>query len=308
MIVYKSNKNFFGDIRHLFTSWTLRKVMNGVLLSGVYTAIICIPALQIDAIEIESLDIVVFSFLGFVLGILLVFRTNTAYDRWWEGRKQWGALVNHCRNLAIQLNVVIPSDDRESRNYFARQISNFCFAFKEHLRHGTKIEELIGLSENEVQKYQSLSHVPAHISMEIQQRVQDMYKSDVITGFDSRNIKPHTQALLDILGACERIKKTPIPFSYAVFIKIFILAYAFLLPFSLVDIFGWGTVLINMAVMFAFLGMELMADEIEEPFGLDCNDLPTGTIATNISQNIFEIFGIKSAVSSEKPELYQKIF
>lgn len=308
MIVYKSNKNFFGDIRHLFTSWTLRKVMNGVLLTGIYTAIICIPALQIDAIEIDSLDIVVFSFLGFVLGILLVFRTNSAYDRWWEGRKQWGALVNHCRNLAIQLNVVIPADDRESRNYFARQISNFCFAFKDYLREGTKLEELIDLSESEIKKYEKLSHVPAHISMEMQQRIQKMYRDELITGFDARNIKPHTQALLDILGACERIKKTPIPFSYAVFIKIFILAYAFLLPFSLVDIFGWGTILINMAVMFAFLGMELMADEIEEPFGLDCNDLPTGTIALNISQNVFEIFGIKSSVSSEKPELYQKIF
>ena len=308
MIVYKSNKNFFGDIRHLFRSYTLKRVMNGVLLAGIYSAIICIPALHMDYVEVHTIDLVVFSFLGVVLSILLVFRTNSAYDKWWEGRKQWGALVNHCRNLAIQLNIIIPENDNRSRMFFAIRISNFCLALKEHLREGTKLEELVALTEKDRSKYSALTHVPNYISMEIQNQDQIMYQADTFTGFDLRNVKPHTQALLDILGACERIKKTPIPFSYAVYIKIFILAYGLLLPFSLVDIFGWGTVLINMAVMFAFLGIELMAEEIEEPFGLDCNDLPTGTIATTISHNVCEIFEIEDFVPVEEPELYEKIF
>jgi len=308
MIVYKSNKNFFGDITHLYKSWTIQKILRGVLLSGAYAAIVCIPALHLEYVDFLTIDLAVFSFLGVVLSILLVFRTNSAYDRWWEGRKQWGALVNHCRNMAIQLNVIVPENDRDSKMFFAIRISNFCFAFKEHLREGTKLDELVALTDKDWEKYESLDHVPNYISMEIQTRVEQMYRAEAFTGFDLRNVKPHTQALLDILGACERIKKTPIPFSYAVYIKLFILAYGLLLPFSLLEMFGWGTVLITMFVMFAFLGIELMAEEIEDPFGLDCNDLPTGTIATTISHNVCEIFEIDDFVPVEEPELYQKIF
>lgn len=308
MIVYKSNKNFFGDISHLYKSWTIQKIIRGVLGFGIYAAIVCLPAFHLDLADFLVLDLAVLSFLGVVLSILLVFRTNSAYDRWWEGRKQWGALVNHCRNMAIQLNVILPLDDKKNKMFFAIRISNFCFAFVEHLREGTKLDKLVALTDAEKQKYEKLTHVPNFISMEIQNRVEQVYRAEVISGFDLRNVKPHTQALLDILGACERIKKTPIPFSYAVFIKIFILGYGFILPFSLMDMFGWGTILITMFVMFAFLGIELMAEEIEDPFGLDCNDLPTGTIATTISHNVCEIFEIEDFVPVEEAELYSKIF
>jgi putative membrane protein len=115
------------------------------------------------------------------------------------------------------------------------------------------------------------------------------------------------QALLDITGACERIRKTPIPFSYNVYLKIFITAYAILLPFSLMSEFGYWSIPAVMFVFFAFIGVEMMAEEIEDPFGLDCNDLPTGTIAHTIKGNVFEILEHKH--NKEKPiELYAKVF
>ena len=97
------------------------------------------------------------------------------------------------------------------------------------------------------------------------------------------------QAMMDIAGACERIKKTPIPFSYNVYLKIFITAYALMLPFALTAEIGLWAVPAVMFVFFAFIGVQLMAEEIEDPFGLDCNDLPTGQIAETISKNVFEI-------------------
>ncbi len=283
------------------------KIFRGVLLFGVISVAAYLLWYFESFRHLMGFDRSIFNFLGIVLSILLVFRTNSAYDRWREGRKHWGALVNHCRNLAIQLHVCIPSSDKESRSYLSTRISNFCIAFKEHLRYGTDLTQLVNLSDSDMKHYAKFKHVPNIISLEIQRKVESLHRSEQISGYDHINIKIHTQALLDILGACERIKKTPIPFSYAVFIRIFILAYCALLPFSLVSELGFGAILITMFVAFAFLGVELLAAEIEDPFGLDCNDLPTGTIATNIKNDILEIFDLQ-LVQSEEPALYEKIF
>ncbi|MCH2197190.1 MAG: bestrophin family protein [Flavobacteriales bacterium] len=311
MIVYKSNKNWFGDIRHLAKSWTMVKVGRASLMVAAYT--LAVAAFHIEIIPEASMSSAasVFTFLGVVLSILLVFRTNTAYDRWWEGRKQWGALVNNCRNMALYAHNMLPAEDMETRRHLAKHISNFCFAFVEHLRDGTKLENLIELSEDEILHYKHYDHIPNRIASQIWRVLQEKYRAGEITDMDVLNIRPTHQSLLDILGACERIKKTPIPFSYAIFMKIFITAYALLLPFALVKDMEYWSVLAVTFVFFAFIGIEMMGEEIEDPFGLDCNDLPTGTIASTISGNVYEIFGLtersEQAIKKEQ-ELYEKIF
>jgi ion channel-forming bestrophin family protein len=308
MIVYQPNKAFLKDILHLGRSYTMRKILYGVLLIGIFAAIVCLSIMYYGIEDVVQLDRNVFNFLGIVLSILLVFRTNTAYGRWWEGRIQWGALVNHCRNLAIQLNITIPENDRESRRDFAVLIANFCYAFTWHLRDGANVAYLKHLKEADALLYSKSGHMPNTISMQIQAKVEALHRSETITGYDHLNIRVHTQALLDILGACERIKKTPIPFSYAVFMRIFILAYVILLPFSLVHDMGHAAIAITMFVFFAFLGIQLMAEEIEDPFGLDCNDLPTGDISENIAKNVFELLGVAHAHTSTEKSDYDKIF
>jgi len=309
MIVYEPNKNWFRDVGHLFKSWTMKKVIRSVVVMGVYTTGVCL-LLHFNTwlAKYCSMDIAVFSFLGVVLSILLVFRTNSAYDRWWEGRKQWGALVNNTRNLALMVNSSFPKDDHRTRKRVAILISNFCIAMKEHLRDGVKTEELISVSKEELAVYNGKNHVPNHIANEIYQEVRDGHQREAIDGYDFINIKPQVTALLDILGACERIRKTPIPFSYAVYIKIFISIYAILLPFGLYDMLSWGAIPINMFIFFAFIGLEMMAAEIEGPFGLDCNDLPTGVIAHTIKENVFEIL-VEDARHRAEParELYTKL-
>ncbi|MCB0737126.1 MAG: bestrophin family protein [Bacteroidetes bacterium] len=307
MIFYKTNKNFFGDITHLAKSWTMTRVVRSVLMVGLFSTAVCVPLEILDWNQYIGMDLTVFSMIGIIMSILLAFRTNTAYDRWWEGRKQWGALVNHCRNLAITTNVTLDKENHADRHQMAVYISNFCIAFKEHLREGTKTEELIYLSESDKAEYANKSHVPNHISMQMHQLVEDVHRRKEITPEDHLNYKPHLQALLDILGACERIKKTPIPFSYAVYIKILITGYTLLMPFILSETLGLWTIPVVMFVFFAFIGIELMAEEIEDPFGLDCNDLPTGTIAHTIKENVFEILESKKGTVKQN-ELYEKIF
>ncbi len=294
---------------HLFRSWTMTRVVRATLVIGVYTLILSFLNFHFSG-AINDLSIgAIFSLLGVVLSIILVFRTNSAYDRWWEGRKQWGALVNHCRNLAIMGATTFPAGHQKEKHQLAVYISNFCIALKEHLRHGVQLDELIFITDEERREYQSKGHIPNHISLQIHRLVQYHHRNNFISGEDHLNFKPQLQALLDILGACERIKKTPIPFSYNVYLKIFITVYGVLLPFAMIPQFGFWSVLIVMFIFFAFIGIELMAEEIEDPFGLDCNDLPTGDIAHNIKNNVFEILEEKSARDKRiEREEYEKVF
>src|SRR4051812_17985306 len=99
MIEYSSNRDWLLDLKHLGTSWTLRRIVRAVLFVGVYSAVLSAVIVWLD-LEAHRLVSGAFSLLGIILSIILAFRTNTSYDRWWEGRKQWGMLVNHSRNLA----------------------------------------------------------------------------------------------------------------------------------------------------------------------------------------------------------------
>lgn len=308
MINYKTNGNWFRDITHLSRSWTMTRVFWATIAMGIYTA--TLTAVHIHLLEEVEMNLgALFSLIAVVLSIILVFRTNSAYDRWWEGRKQWGALVNHCRNLAITAAATFPRNAVPEKHQMAVYISNFCIAFKEHLREGTKLKELIYVSDSELSEYSNKAHIPNHISLQIHKLVERMHRETHITPEDHLNFKPHLKALLDILAACERIKKTPIPFSYNVFLKIFISIYGLLLPFALIPQFNFWAIPLVMIIFFAFIGLELMAEEIEDPFGLDCNDLPTGDIAHNIKNNVFEILEDRSALDKQVSyDEYQKVF
>lgn len=307
MVIY-NNKEWLNSLRNFYKSYIMRIIFRSTLIVGACTALFCFLVLEVFHVHMEFSS-GIFSWLGIVLSILLVFRTNTAYDRWWEGRKQWGSLVNNSRNLALGLHSLLDRHDRHHRSFFAKHISNFAFALVEHLRSGVKIHMLHHLETHEIQQYEKKQHIPNYIVAHIYEQTQNLYKEGIISGYDTIPVKAHIQALIDILGACERIKKTPIPFSYSIYIKTFVLAYSFMLPFGLIAEFGYYTVPLVMLIFFAFIGIELMAEEIEDPFGLDCNDLPTGTIATTIKNNVCEILLLPKEVEAEHiAEPFKKVF
>jgi len=310
MIIYEANKNFWKDITHLTRSWTMRKMLRGSVGVAAFTTAFCVLFIEVWPQE-YAIPSTIFSLLGIVLSVLLVFRTNTAYDRWYEGRRLWGSLVNNCRNLAVGIHTCFPTEDTRSRAELAALITNFCIALKEHLRKGVVWDELVHITPEEIATYQTKNHIPNHITLLIHQKIQIIYRSGAITGTDVRNLKPHLQAFLDVAGACERIKKTPIPFSYSVYIKLLILGYSVMLPAGLINDFGYFTIPLVTFIFFTFIGIEMMASEIEEPFGLDCNDLPTGDIANTIGKNVFEILSVeetKPASQSVEKNLYTKVF
>jgi len=235
--------------------------------------------------EVQHLSIV-HGLLGFVISLLLVFRTNTAYDRWWEGRRQWGSLVNNCRNLAMKMAAILPAGDEASRAYFRTMIPNYAYCMKNHLRSTFIPEELEPVAgfTPDTQK-----HVPNQVAGHIMVRVQELYRQQQITGDQLITINTELQSFTDIVGACERIRNTPIPFSYSVFLKKFIFFYVMTMPFSYVFNAHYLVILIVVFVFYVLASLELIAEEIEDPFGKDANDLPTDTICENIRKHVKEI-------------------
>ncbi len=248
-----------------------------------------------------------FSLLGILLSLLLVFRTNTAYDRFWEGRRQWGMLVNYSRNLAVLMDSLLPDKDIENRLFFARTLSNFALVLKSHLRTGVDFTELEETGEGDLDLLMSYKHTPSRVAALLLRRLQALKRQRIVSEEDMITIRSYHQAFLDITGSCERIRNTPIPFSYSFFIKLFITLYLLLMPLVLVETYAYFTILATTLAAYALLGVEMIGDEIEEPFGLDCNDLPLNQISQTIRRNMHEILtGEVLAVPKAQAE-YQKV-
>ncbi len=222
--------------------------------------------------------------LGFVISLLLVFRTNTAYDRWWEGRKLWGSLINNSRNLAIKIAAF--THEEKERDFFKKMISGFAFALSNHLQNEKTRLELF--EDNDI-KIDHSKHIPNQIASVIMQRVNGMYRSQKITGNQLILLNNEIQSLSDICGACERIKNTPIPYSYSAFIKKFIFFYVMTLPFGYAFSLGYYVIPVVVFIFYVLASLELIAEEIEDPFGGDTNDLPMDRLSATIEKNVQEI-------------------
>ena len=248
--------------------------------------------LEINYIESEE-DLVVlgklkdvFSLIGFVLSLLLVFRTNSAYDRWWEGRKKWGELINNSRNLAIKIDTM--TADKSYHGFFSRMIPNYAYAMKEHLRLGVKVEEL-DLTEEEIVEINKKNHKTSYIAQKMYWKLNEMKKNKELSEEEFLSIDINLKTFSDITGSCERIKNTPMPYSYSSFLKKFIFVFVSTIPLSFVASFGYYSALIAVFILYVLVSMEILAEEIEDPFGIDENDLPTDDLCDKIKANVIEI-------------------
>lgn len=282
-------KSWVKLIFAIHKSDTVRILWKEIVYIGVFTLGIAYVEISYfpNAVVLEKL-ISVYSLIGFVISLLLVFRTNTAYDRWWEGRRKWGEIVNDSRNSAIKLSAIL--SDPEDRHFFGRMIPNFAFAAKEHLRSGVKFEEL-DLSNDELEELIKKEHVPMGISEKIYSKMKALKQANKLSEEEFMVLDKNLNALIDSVGACERIKNTPIPFSYSLFIKKFIFIYVTTLPLAFVTQFGYFSALIATLVFYVLVSMEVLAEEIEDPFGEDDNDLPTDTMCERIKKNVTEVLG-----------------
>ncbi|GAB4037120.1 bestrophin family protein [Spirosoma gilvum] len=291
MILYK-NKGLLSSIWHFHTGPTAKALLRRLVIVAIYVTIVTIGEMHYTDLILKDTPGPFLSAMGILLSLLLIFRTNTAYDRFYEGRQAWGTLVNNCRNLAIFFNAVLPEGDSESRAFFAKAISNFPFALKNHLREIPGMSELDVVEEGERWDISNFDHKPAGVSNQLWVKTEALYREGHLSESQHINVNQHLTTLMDVCGVCERIKSTPIPFSYMLFIKLFIMLYVLLLPFTVVAVYGYLTIPAVLLTSYILVGLEMIGEEIEEPFGLERNDLPLNQLSQLIRVNVHDILQI----------------
>lgn len=292
MIVY-DNKHWISVLLSLHKADTLKTLASGMITMTMYAGLVVYLETEYFKIDKDSAFrniSLIHTLLGFVLSMLLVFRTNTAYDRWWEGRKLLGRMVNDSRNLSIKIHAILPEGDIENREFFKKYICFFPHLLSRHLSKKSTKMELDKETQNSMSEVEQLPHPPNALVWKIQSKVQELYKKGIITGEQMRMIDMHVSGFLEVCGGCERIKNTPIPFSYSSFTKKFIVIYVVTLPVAYGMSIGYLMVILTVFVFYVLMSLEVLAEEVEEPFNNEENDLPMELIAQNIERNVIRIF------------------
>jgi len=286
-MVQYNPKDWFGLIFKFHKSDTFRTLFWVMLSIALYSFGAVYFELEILHVEPKSVT-VMHTLLGFVISLLLVFRTNTAYDRWWEGRKQWGALVNVSRNFAFKVISFVPESDSVLRDRLLNADACYADVLRGHLREVSRAE-LVSRVSSDLETNESMHHVPNMIAQNMQKDALTAYKTHEINQAAYLSMLEDINKFTDICGACERIKKTPIPYNYNIFIKKFIFVYIVSMPIAFVSDFHYWTILATVFTFYTLASLELIAETIEDPFGLDPDDLPTDDLAITIKKNITEI-------------------
>ena len=290
MIPYNP-KDWLRFIFNFHKADTVRKMFPLLIGMAVYSWLVAFLEIEYfrlgEKSQLRNVSIL-HTLLGFAISMLLVFRTNTAYDRWWEGRRLWGALVNNSRNLAVKLSGLLQNDE-SGRKFFMQLIPTFCFELKSHLQSEETKWQLDEAPHPEIPNFNRTGHVPNQVVKKMIGKLQQLNNDKTLSAEQLLFVNQELVSFLDICGGCERIKNTPIPYSYSVFIKKFIFLYVLTLPIGLVFSLGYIAIPVVVFVFYVLGSLELIAEEIEEPFGHDANDLPMQRMCENIKRNVEEI-------------------
>ena len=244
----------------------------------------------VEGQQLKGIPLAIHALVGTVLGLILAFRTNTGYDRFWEGRKAWGAIVNRCRNLARMINSTNGIAE-DTRRHLCVLVSSFAWAARRDLGHIERHKELDRLlGEAAANALEPSPGPPQRVLLHLANGLDKLRRGAVLDPNDHARFEADLAVLIDSLGVCHRIQKTPIPFAYAVFLRRFLLLYTLTLPFSLVDAVHWLTVPVVAMVGYALFGLEQIGVEIEDPFEEGPNDLDLFGICSTIERDVMGHF------------------
>jgi ion channel-forming bestrophin family protein len=221
---------------------------------------------------------------GLVLGFLISFRNNHAYDRWWEARKLWGQLVNDSRNLCLKVRALMAPGAPE-RQEIALLVINFASALEQTLRSKSPANE----QSPDLAALKERVHAPSQVAGDLYTILLRLRRSGVLDGFSLLWLDGHVKSFMDICGACERIRYTPISASYRALLRHAIALYVLISPFYLMEDVGPSSFPLFVLAAYFLLGIEMVAEEIEEPFRATGDNLPLEHYCAKIEASVREI-------------------
>ena len=279
----------------------LRWQSRGIAFSLSMATLVTIAYMVFDQtwLVLPSLPLAV---VGAALGIFVSFRTNSAYDRWWEGRKLWGRLVNTSRHVAVQANNYLPAEHRATADRIVRRQIAYVHALRVLLRLQDPFEDEVLLSyltDEEKDELRGSSNLTARLLDNNMAEFQALNRQGVIDDRRLQTLDESIRHLFDIQGGSERIKKTPLPRPYSFMSETMIQWFAAVMPCGLVAALGWGAIPISGFVLFGFKLISETGRILEDPFNMFYNGLPLGALSNTIERNLLEIIGTPIA---ELPE------
>jgi putative membrane protein len=274
----------------------LLTTVHGTVLPRIVVRVLVAAAIGVGVVVLAREKVVnlaipasVHTLVGVALGLLLVFRTNASYDRFWEGRRMLGAIINDSRDLARQLSSYLDRSSPEVRARAAGLIPALYATIRRYLRNEREWPELAGkLTAEELATIEQTRCPPVVVARWISDLLVEEATAGRLSEQRLQICDGSLSNLIDFFGAAERIMKTPVPFAYAHHIKGFLTLFCFTVPLALMPQMGWYTGLAAAIVAYALFGIDEIGVEIEDPFGYDANDLPLDamgeTIVTDVAQ------------------------
>jgi putative membrane protein len=280
-----------------------------VLTVGLIASLITLVAIYVEQLTHVrfSLAVAPFEFAGAVLGLLLVLRTNAGYDRWWEARKLWGGIVNQSRNLAISALTYGPQDQAWQQN-FVRLAAVFPHIAKCSLRSEPPSAEVTALiGQSEANQIANSNHMPGYVAMKLSELLRDACDEFDMDRFGFMQVDKERVRLIDHIGGCERILKTPIPRLYAIKIRRFIALFLLTLPFALLHhtISDWLVPIVAMFVAYPLFSLDQIGVELQNPFTQsNLSHLSLDDICATIEENLIDMLSdVNERASTEQSRL-----
>ena len=313
-MIISSDKPSWLRIVLTYSGSALRRIWLRLLLTTLLAVVVTELYVDFDLFHFD-LTVTPFSLIGLALSIFLGFRNNTSYDRFWEGRKLWGRLVNTSRSLTRQILTMIgprerdpselapPAELEATRRRLVYRLIAYVHALRLHLRDQGDLGELAPLLDaDERAALEAELNRPIALLQRMGDDLRALWDRGWIDTIHLPVLEASLTALADIQGGCERIKSTPIPFSYTVLIHRIVAVYCLGLPFGIIDTVGVFTPVVVMMVAYAFFGLDAVGDEIEDPFGLEPNDLPLSALSRMIEVNLRQRLGERDLPPLLRPE------
>lgn len=281
------------DLALRYKGSVIPAILPQVIFCGLFGFLVSVVDIHITNLNWPVLGSIIPSV---VLGLLLVLRTNTGYDHFWEGRKLWGQLINTSRSLTRLIWVAIEEEeegDRQRKIEILHLVVAYAIAMKQYLRSDPLDELATLISPSQYNELTRVQHPPLRIAYWIENYLHSEYRKGHLPLYQLTYMDELLVFLVDYLGGCERIVKTPIPLAYTIHLRQLLLLYCLLLPFQIVDDLSWYTGPIVSLIAFTLFGVEEIGLEIENPFGQDANDLPLDGICMTIQQNVEDLIHTK---------------
>lgn len=297
MLMNDPQHPYRASLYHMFFNWQ-RKMALWCLLSATVTASLYWFNIIPNWAAFPSFPLAV---VGGTLGIFVSFRTNSAYQRWWEGRKLWGRLINTSRHLSTQALTYLPEADAKT---VIHRHAAYVHALRCALRNEAPHEDehyIRCCDPSELERFKDATNLNHALLTQQMRQFIALKHANTINDFWMSDLDESIRHLLDIQGGTERIKKTPFPPAYGYLAIKLTQIYAVVLPICIVDQIGWWVIPTNLAICMAFQLINEVGRALENPFTSFWPALPLSAMSLTIERNIRQIRGETDLPPGQQP-------